>query len=75
MSVLLHKDVCPYMCVCGCVWGCMGARWMQVNSLQGPTVPQASLAHHLTAMPDEALCTNELVKQMSEQAREGCGYG
>lgn len=71
MSVFLHKDVCPYMCV----WGCMGARWMQVNSLQGPTVPQASLAHHLTAMPDEVLCTNELVKQMSEQAREGCGYG
>lgn len=35
------------------------------------TVPQASLAHHLTAMPDEVLRTNELVKQMSEQAREG----
>lgn len=46
---------------------------MQVNSLRGPTVPQASLAHHLTAIPDEGLRTNELVKQLSEQAREGGG--
>ena len=44
-----------------------------MNSLRGPTVPQASLAHHLTAIPDEGLCTSELVKQMSEQAREGGG--
>lgn len=51
----------------------MGVRGMQVNSLRGPTAPQASLAHHLTAIPDEGLRTNELVKQMSEQAREGWG--
>lgn len=48
----------------------MGVRGMQVNSLRVPTVPEASLAHHLTAIPDEGLRTNELVKQMSEQARE-----
>lgn len=46
---------------------------MQVNSLRWPTVPQASLAHQLTAIPDEGLCTNELVKQMREPAREGRG--
>lgn len=50
-----------------------GVGGMQVNSLRGPTVPQASLAHHLTAIPDEGLRTSELVKQMSEQAREGGG--
>lgn len=48
---------------------------MQVNSLRGPTAPQASLAHHLTAIPNEGLRTNELVKQMSEQAREGAVEG
>lgn len=51
----------------------MGVRGMQVNSLREPTVPQASLAHHL--IPDEGLRTNELVKQMSEQARGGGGRG
>lgn len=40
---------------------------MQVNSLRGLTVPQASLAHHLTAIAHEGLRTNGHVKQMSEQ--------
>lgn len=44
---------------------------MQVNSLRRPTAPRASLAHHLTAIHDEGLRTNELVRQMSEQVREG----
>lgn len=57
--------------MCGWVWGGGVVRGMQVNSLRGPIVPQASLAHHLTAIPDGDPCTNELVKQMSEQAREG----
>ena len=41
---------------------------MQVNSLQAPTAPQASIAHHLTAIHDGGLRTNELVRQMNEQA-------
>lgn len=42
-----------------------------MNSLRGLTAPRASLAHHLTAIPDEGLRTNELIKQMSEQASVG----
>lgn len=61
--------------VCVCVGWCVLVRGMQVNSLRWPKVPQASLAHHLTAIPDEVLRTNELVKQMSEQAWEGGGRG
>lgn len=68
--VCVFLDVC--VCVCG-VGGVRGERGMQVNSLRRLTVPQASLAHHLTAIPDEGLCTNELVKQMGEQVREGRG--
>lgn len=59
------------LCVCCHVGGCVGVRGMQVNSLRRPTAPRASLAHHLTAMPDEGLRTNELVRQMSGQTREG----
>lgn len=60
-------------CVSACVCVCEGVGWggMQVNSLRGPTAPRASLAHHLTAIPDEGLRTNELIKQMSEQASVG----
>lgn len=82
VCALAHAEKYLHLCVCVCVYlfvcrrvgGCVGVRGMQVNSLRGPTAPQASLAHHLTAIPDEGLRTNELVKQMSEQAREGWGW-
>lgn len=58
--------VCAFVCVCGC----------RCNSLLGPIAPQASLAHHLTAIPSEALRTNELIKQMSERGgSRGGGAG
>lgn len=71
-----RKDMCSCvrvstLFVCRHVGGCVGVRAMQVNSLRRPTAPRASLAHHLTAIPDEGLRTNELVRQMSDQAREG----
>lgn len=76
-----HLLLCPRACwksvhsceLCVSVCVCEGVGWggMQVNSLRGPTAPRASLAHHLTAIPDEGLRTNELIKQMSEQASVG----
>ena len=78
MSVLMFKVVCTCVCVCVCVcvsgvlWaGWKGCRW---TACEGQQLRRPVSRITWLPYPDEGLCTNELVKQMSDQAK-GLGVG